>query len=169
MKHKVAISLIVIALLLATVGVAAAAPTAAPATPPRTDIVLGDVKSINGAAFVVATIARGDVSIQTTDRTRFRAKDNANFSLADLKVGDRVTVILEADEAPHTIKAPTDLVRALKASPPAQTRWKELSFTHQTEYVNAIEDAKRPQTRARRIEKTIERLAGEHQTRSNLT
>jgi len=92
MKHKVAISLIVVALLLATVGVAAAAPTAAPATPPRTDIVLGDVKSINGAAFVVATIARGDVSIQTTDRTRFRAKDNANFSLADLKVGDRVTV-----------------------------------------------------------------------------
>jgi len=92
MKHKVAISLIVVALLLATVGVAAAAPTAAPATPPRTHIVLGDVKSINGAAFVVATIARGDVSIQTTDRTRFRAKDNANFSLADLKVGDRVTV-----------------------------------------------------------------------------
>jgi hypothetical protein len=88
---------------------------------------------------------------------------------ARVKVGDRVTVILEADEAPRAIKAPTDLVRALKASPPAQTRWKELSFTHQKEYVNAIEDAKRPQTRARRIEKTIERLAGEHQTRSNLT
>jgi hypothetical protein len=88
---------------------------------------------------------------------------------ARLQVGDRVTVILEADEAPRTIKAPTDLARALKASPPAQTRWKELSYTHQKEYVTAIEDAKRPETRARRIEKTIERLAGEHQTRSDLT
>jgi hypothetical protein len=88
---------------------------------------------------------------------------------ARVQVGDRVTVILEADEAPRTIKAPTDLARALKASPPAQTRWKELSYTHQKEYVTAIEDAKRPETRARRIEKTIERLAGEHQTRSDLT
>jgi len=85
---------------------------------------------------------------------------------ARVKVGDRVTVIVEADEAPRPIKAPTDLARALKASPPAQTRWKELSFTHQKEYVTAIEDAKRPETRARRIEKTVERLAGEHQLRS---
>jgi len=30
--------------------------------------------------------------VQTTDRTRYRAKDNPDFSLADLKVGDRVTV-----------------------------------------------------------------------------
>jgi hypothetical protein len=88
MKHKVVISLLVVALLLATVGVAAAAPVEAP----RTDTVIGEVKSINGVAFTVATIARGNVSIQTTDRTRFRAKDNANFNLSDLKVGDRVTV-----------------------------------------------------------------------------
>ena len=88
---------------------------------------------------------------------------------ARVQVGDRVTVVLESDEAPRTIKAPTDLVRALKASPPAQTRWKELSFTHQKEYVTAIEDAKRPETRARRIEQTVERLAGEHQTRSEQT
>jgi hypothetical protein len=88
---------------------------------------------------------------------------------ARVQVGDRVTVILESDEAPRTIKAPTDLARALKASLPAQTRWKELSYTHQKEYVIAIEDAKRPETRARRIEKTIERLAGEHQLRSEQT
>jgi hypothetical protein len=81
-----------LALLLATVGVAAAAPTATTAPAPRTDAVIGDVKSINGAIFTLATPQRGDVQIQTTDRTRFRAKDNASFSLADLKVGDRVTV-----------------------------------------------------------------------------
>jgi hypothetical protein len=93
MKHKIVISLLVAALMLATVGVAAAAPADAPRTDaPRTDTVIGEVKSINGTAFTVTTKARGDVPIQTTDRTRFRAKDDANFSLADLKVGDRVTV-----------------------------------------------------------------------------
>lgn len=88
MKHKVVISLLVVALLLATVGIAAAAPAEAP----RTDTVIGDVKSINGAVFALTTKERGDVQIQTTDRTRFRAKDNANFNLSNLKVGDRVTV-----------------------------------------------------------------------------
>jgi hypothetical protein len=99
----------------------------------------------------------------------YLAVNQAVRSGARVQVGDRVTVIMEADEAPRPIKAPTDLTRALKASPPAQTRWKELSYTHQKEYVTAIEDAKRPETRARRIERTVERLAGEHQTRSDLT
>jgi hypothetical protein len=88
MKHKVVMSLLVAALLLTSVGIAAAAPADAP----RTDTVTGDVKSINGAVFTVTTKERGDVSIQATDRTRYRAKDNTNFGLADLTVGDRVTV-----------------------------------------------------------------------------
>jgi hypothetical protein len=85
---------------------------------------------------------------------------------AQVKAGDRVIVTLEADEAPRTIKPPTDLARALRTSPAAQARWKQLSFTHQKEYVAAIEDAKKPETRLRRIEKTIEQLAGEYHTRS---
>jgi len=88
MKYKVLISLFVVALMLTTVGVAAASPAEAP----RTDAVIGDVKLINGTAFTVTTKERGDVSIQIADRTRFRAKDQANFSLPDLKVGDRVAV-----------------------------------------------------------------------------
>ena len=50
------------------------------------------------------------------------------------------------------IKAPADFVKALKAMPPARDRWRELSVSHQREYVEAIEEAKRPETRARRIE-----------------
>lgn len=85
---------------------------------------------------------------------------------ARVKVGDTVTVVLEADESPRTIKPPVDLARALKANPAAGARWKQLSFTHQKEYVNAIEEAKRPETRTRRIGKSIEQLAGEYQTES---
>ncbi len=85
---------------------------------------------------------------------------------ANVKAGDRVVVTLEADEAPRVIKPPADLARALKASPAAQARWQQLSFTHQKEYVEAIEDAKKPETRLRRIEKIIEQLAGKSSTRS---
>ncbi len=82
---------------------------------------------------------------------------------AHVKAGDRVTVVLELDEAQRTVRLPSDLARALKASPAAQARWKQLSFTHQKEYVSAIEEAKRPETRARRIEKVIAQLTREYE------
>lgn len=85
---------------------------------------------------------------------------------AGVKIGDRVEVNLEADDAPRLVKPPADLARALTADPAAQARWKQLSFTHQKEYVEAIEDAKKPETRARRIAKTVEQLAGKSSTRS---
>jgi hypothetical protein len=39
-------------------------------------------------------------------------------------------------------------------------RFEALSFTHRREYVQWITEAKRPDTRARRISQTIERLQG---------
>ena len=88
---------------------------------------------------------------------------------AQVKAGDRVTVTLQADDAPRTIKPPADLARALKADPAAKARWEELSYTHRKEYVQAIEEAKRPETRARRIAKATAQLAGEYHTRSRQT
>jgi hypothetical protein len=84
---------------------------------------------------------------------------------AHVKAGDRVNVVLEADEAPRTVKPPADLARALKANPAAKARWEELSFTHRKEYAEAIEEAKKPETRARRIAQAIEQLTGEYHTR----
>lgn len=85
---------------------------------------------------------------------------------AHVKAGDRVGVVLEADESPRTVKPPADLARALKADPAAKARWEELSYTHRKEYVQAIEEAQRPETRARRIAKAIEQMAGEYHNRS---
>jgi hypothetical protein len=86
-------------------------------------------------------------------------------SAAQVKAGDTVTVMLQLDVEPRAIKAPADFTRALKANPAAQARWQQLSFTHQKEYVAAIEGAKKPETRARRMAKAIDRLAGEYHTR----
>ena len=88
---------------------------------------------------------------------------------AGVKIGDRVEVTLTPDEAPRIIKPPADLALALEANSAAKARWDQLSYTHRKEYVAAIEDARKPETRARRIAQAIERLAGESHTRSKRT
>lgn len=68
-----------------------------------------------------------------------------------------VTLVLDADK--REVKPPADFVRALKAKDPAWDRWRELSYSHQREHVEAIEQAKKPETRARRIERAVDAIA----------
>jgi hypothetical protein len=75
----------------------------------------------------------------------------SNREAAGLEGGETVTVTLALDEAPREVEPPSDLATALKAAPPAWDRWQELSFTHQREYAEAVEEAKKPETRAKRI------------------
>ncbi|HEX8069033.1 MAG TPA: YdeI/OmpD-associated family protein [Pyrinomonadaceae bacterium] len=77
---------------------------------------------------------------------------------AQVKGGDRVSVVMQRDDEPRIITPPPDLARALKANKPAQAAWDKLSYTHRKEHVKAIEDAKKPETRQRRIEKAIAAL-----------
>jgi uncharacterized protein YdeI (YjbR/CyaY-like superfamily) len=72
------------------------------------------------------------------------------------KQGDRLNIQLRVDEAERTVEVPRDFAAAMSA---AQRRaYDRLSFTHRKEYVLWIEEAKRPETRARRIEKAREML-----------
>jgi hypothetical protein len=74
---------------------------------------------------------------------------------AGLEGGETIDVRLDLDTEARVVKPPADLVKALKASS-AWDRWGDLSFTHQREHVEAIEDAKKPETRARRIERAVQ-------------
>lgn len=78
----------------------------------------------------------------------------ANRAAAGVEGGERVDVTVALDTAPRTVTAPGDLTRALKAAG-ALDAWKALSYTHQREHVEAIEDAKKPETRTRRIEAAV--------------
>jgi hypothetical protein len=78
---------------------------------------------------------------------------------AKAKGGETISVVMQRDEEPRVITPPQDFARALKASKDAQAMWGKLSYTHQKEYARAIEEAKKPETRARRIEKAIAQLA----------
>jgi len=73
--------------------------------------------------------------------------------------GDEVDVKVALDEATRTITPPADLVAALRKNPLARDGWKACSYTHQKEHADAIESAKRPETRARRIEAAVAMLA----------
>jgi hypothetical protein len=77
---------------------------------------------------------------------------------ANVKGGDMITVVMERDDEPRVVTPPADFARALKANKAAQAAWEKLSYTHRKKYVEAIEEAKKPETRARRIEKAIAQL-----------
>jgi hypothetical protein len=73
---------------------------------------------------------------------------------AGVKGGDKVEVTLELDTAPREVEVPKDFAAALKKAG-ARAAFDKLSFTHRKEHVRAIEEAKAPETRARRIEKSV--------------
>jgi hypothetical protein len=79
---------------------------------------------------------------------------------AKVKGGDVAEFVMEKDDEPRSIVTPPDLVKALRNSRTAQSAWDKLSYTHRKEYIGAIEEAKKPETRARRIAKAVEMLAG---------
>jgi hypothetical protein len=82
----------------------------------------------------------------------------SNREAARLQGGETLEVRLELDTDAREVTPPPDLVRALKASPEAWERWQGLSYTHQREHVEAVEDAKKPDTRARRIAQAVEMI-----------
>lgn len=82
----------------------------------------------------------------------------SNREAAGLEGDETLQVTLELEE-PREVEPPVDFVRALKAHELAWDRWGELSFSHQREHVEAIEQAKKPETRARRIEAAVAAIA----------
>lgn len=81
---------------------------------------------------------------------------NANRRAAGVAIGEEVEVDLRLDTEPRVITEPDDLGRALDADPAVRAAWDALAHSHKREHVRAVETAKKPETRARRIEKAIE-------------
>ncbi|MBI3869413.1 MAG: DUF1905 domain-containing protein [Verrucomicrobia bacterium] len=72
--------------------------------------------------------------------------------------GDAVSVVMSLETAPRTVAIPDDLRASLEARPTAQRAFASLSYSHKKEFVDWIVQAKKPETRARRLGKTIEML-----------
>ena len=72
--------------------------------------------------------------------------------------GDEIDIELEEDKEPRQVEIPQDMKNALVGNPKAQSFFEQLSYTHQKEYIQWIEEAKRQQTRQIRIARTVELL-----------
>ena len=72
--------------------------------------------------------------------------------------GDMVKVSLKEDTSVRKVKVPKDFQELLKAQPAIHTYFKKLSYTHQKEYVEWIEEAKRAETRQRRMHKALQMM-----------
>ena len=82
----------------------------------------------------------------------------SNREAARLQGGETVTIRLDLDTDKREVRLPPDLLRALRGIPSGSDRWRALSYTHQREHVEAIQDAKKPETRDRRIAAAIKMI-----------
>ena len=79
---------------------------------------------------------------------------------AGVKPGARISVTIELDDEPlPTDVVPDDLAAALKKSRQAASAWASLAPSHKREHVKALLDAKQPETRRRRLAKTLAMLS----------
>lgn len=75
-----------------------------------------------------------------------------------IDAGDTVTVELEADDGPREVEVPADLRRALDSDPDVAAFYDGLSFTHRKEYARWVAEARREETRRRRVERSLAML-----------
>ena len=101
------------------------------------------VVTIDGYTFRTRVVAMGGPICVALRREHREA--------AGLEGGETVKVAVALDTAARTVDAPADLLKALAAARGALDAWKALSYTHQREHVEAIEGAKKVETRERRV------------------
>lgn len=74
-------------------------------------------------------------------------------------IGDLVNVRIEEDHEARVVEVPEDVLKALNKNQTINDKFGKLSYTHQKEYVNWINEAKKEETRKSRIEKMISMLS----------
>ena len=82
---------------------------------------------------------------------------------AGVQADQAVDVSIELDTAPREVPLPDDLAAAFGDD--VRTNFDGLAFSHRKEWVRWVEEAKKPETRATRIEKTVESLRAGKKTR----
>jgi hypothetical protein len=75
-----------------------------------------------------------------------------------LRGGESLEVTLEPDQAPRMVTPPKELAAALKKNATARAGWAAMSYTHKREWAEAVRDAKKPETRERRVAQAIAAL-----------
>ncbi|HLJ03157.1 MAG TPA: YdeI/OmpD-associated family protein [Solirubrobacteraceae bacterium] len=75
-----------------------------------------------------------------------------------VKAGDKVEVEIVLDEGPREVELPPALASALDAEPELRARYESLAYTHRKELARSVSEAKREETRERRLAEALSRL-----------
>jgi hypothetical protein len=75
---------------------------------------------------------------------------------AGIKRGDRVSVSIALDTAERSVEVPADFAKAMTKA--QRAAYDAMSYTHRKEYAAWIQEAKKPETRLRRIERACAQL-----------
>jgi hypothetical protein len=132
---------------------------------PAAAIVLGDdqVAAIGEGARRFPVLAAVNGYEWRTTVTRMRGEFVLGFSRAvrdgaRVETGDTIEVEITLDRAAREVDVPAALTEALVGDPQARAAFDRLAYTHRKEYARWIDEAKRPETRARRIIQALEML-----------
>ncbi len=131
---------------------------------PATALILNDeqVAELGGGRRAPVRVSIGDRSARM--RLAVMGGQNcigiskANRAALGVEIGDTVSALIELDEAPREVEMPTALSEALAADPQARRSFEALAFTHRKEYAQWVADAKRDETRQRRVAETLRRI-----------
>ena len=107
---------------------------------------------INGFEFRTSIFPNGD-------GTHHMMVNKAMQQGANAKPGDTVRLTLARDLEPKEIQLPRELKRALTQHKRVATAFDKLPPSHRREHIRHILEAKKPETRQRRIERMITQLA----------
>jgi hypothetical protein len=106
--------------------------------------------TINGHTYRSTIASRGE---------RFLIPVSAEIrKITGLTAGDDVDVHVEIDDAPREVDVPPDFAALLAGEPVVRSFFESLSYSLQSVHVLAIEGAKTPETRQRRLDKAMETL-----------
>jgi uncharacterized protein YdeI (YjbR/CyaY-like superfamily) len=71
------------------------------------------------------------------------------------KVGDLADLVIERDREERKVEVPANIKQVIATNKKAQATWDSLSFTCKKEWIRAIEEVKREETKKSRIEKMM--------------
>ena len=106
--------------------------------------------TVNGAPFRSRLAVYGGITVLGLTR--------AVQTAAGIAAGDTVAVVIDRDDAPREVDLPPDLRDALAANPTARNAFEQLSFTARRELARSVAEAKRPETRERRLAAALDGL-----------
>lgn len=124
--------------------------------PPDVTAALGGLKqlrvvgTLNGVPMQTSTMPyRGAFYVGLHKQVREAAR---------VAVGDEVELELARDERPRVLQLAPELEAALAGEPELRARFDGLSFSRRRELADPVAEARRPETRAARVEKALARL-----------